>query len=74
MQTSPQDLDLESSVKWRNIPHQYLLPKDSDAHKYLSSKYPRTVLIDHLGMVKNGFINLDSKKLDSELEKLNLNE
>ncbi|HCE55532.1 MAG TPA: hypothetical protein DER05_11290 [Lutibacter sp.] len=74
MQTSPQDLDLESSVKLRNIPNQYLLPKDSDAHKYLSSKYPRTILIDHLGMVKNGFINLDSKKLDSELEKLNLNE
>ncbi|MDP2069634.1 MAG: hypothetical protein Q8K04_11815 [Lutibacter sp.] len=74
MQTSPQDLDLESSVKLRNIPHQYLLPKDSDAHRYLSSKYPRTILIDHLGMVKNGFINLDSKKLDSELGKLILNE
>lgn len=74
MQTSPQDLNLESRVKLRNINHQYLLPPNSDAHRYLRSKYPRTILIDHLGMVKNAFINLDSKKLDSELEKLMLME
>jgi len=72
MQTSPHDLTLEPSLKLRNINHQYKLPKDSEAHKYLSSKYPRTILIDHLGMVKNAFINLDSKKLDSELGKLTL--
>jgi len=72
MQTSPQDLNLDYSVKLRNINHQYLLPPNSDAHQYLTSKYPRTILIDHMGMVKNAFINLDSKKLDSELEKLGL--
>ena len=72
MQTSPQDLNLGFSDKLRNINHQYLLPKDSDAHQYLSSKYPRTILIDYNGLVKNAFINLDSKKLDSELEKLGI--
>jgi hypothetical protein len=72
MQTSPQDLNLGFSNKLRNINHQYLLPKDSDAHQYLSSKYPRTILIDYNGLVKNAFINLDSKKLDSELEKLGI--
>lgn len=70
MQTSSQDLTLDFNIKLRNINHQYLLPPDSDAHQYLSSKYPRTILIDHSGIVKNAFINLDSKKLDSELEKL----
>jgi hypothetical protein len=47
-----------------------MLSEDSYAHNYLSSKYPRTIIIDNAGIVKNGFTNLDSKKLDSELYKL----
>jgi len=70
MQTSPKDLSKESNLKLLNIHNQYMLPKDSYAHNYLSSKYPRTILIDNFGIVKNGFANLDSKNLDSELNKL----
>jgi len=70
MQNSPQDLSKESNLKLLNIHNQYRLPKDSYAHNYLSSKYPRTILIDNSGIVKNGFANLDSKNLDSELNKL----
>ncbi|MFZ2285272.1 MAG: hypothetical protein WAV86_15505 [Lutibacter sp.] len=70
MQTSPKDLSKESNLKLLNIHNQFMLPKDSYAHNFLSSKYPRTILIDNFGIVKNGFANLDSKNLDSELNKL----
>lgn len=72
MQTSPQDLTKEPNLKLRKIKNQYMLPKDSYAHNYLSSNYPRAILINNLGIVKNGFANLDSKNLDSELNKLML--
>ena len=70
MQTSSKDLSKESNLKLLNIHNQFMLPKDSYAHNYLRSKYPRTILIDNFGIVKNGFANLDSKNLDSELNKL----
>ncbi len=70
MQTSPQDLTVKSSLKLRSLSNQYTLPKNREALPFLSSNYPRIILIDDLGKVKNGFINLDSNKLDSELIKL----
>jgi len=70
MKTSPQDLTKESNLKLHHINNQYVLPTDSYAHNYLSSKYPRTIIIDDEGIVKNGFTNLDSKSLDLELSKL----
>lgn len=72
MQSSPQNLTADAHLKLLNIDNQYLLSKDSYAHHFLSSNYPRTILIDNEGIVKNGFINLDSKRLDSELIKLSL--
>lgn len=71
MQTLPQDLTKESNLKLLDINNQYMLSEDSYAHNYLRSKYPRTIIIDSAGIVKNGFTNLDSKKLGSELYKLN---
>lgn len=72
MQASPQDLTKEANFKLPEIDNQYILPKDSYAHQFLSSKYPRTILMDNSGIVKNGFANLDSKNLASELKKLTL--
>jgi len=71
MQSSPQNLTEDAHLKLLDIDNQYLLSKNSSAHHFLRSNYPRTILIDDEGIVKNGFINLDSKKLDSELIKLN---
>ncbi|MBE0424492.1 MAG: hypothetical protein IBX66_11230 [Lutibacter sp.] len=70
MQSSPQNLTADAHLKLLNIDNQYLLSKDSYAHHFLSSNYPRTILIDNKGIVKNGFINLNFNKLDSELIKL----
>ena len=73
MGTSPKDLSTEYNLKLLNNNKQFKLPKDSYAHNYLSSKFPRTILIDDEGIVKNGFTNLDSRKLDAELINLTLN-
>lgn len=71
MQILPQNLTKESNLNLLDKNKQFMLPKDSYAHNYLCSKYPRTILIDNAGIVKNGYTNLDSRKLDSELNKLN---
>ncbi|WP_372767915.1 TlpA family protein disulfide reductase [Lutibacter sp.] len=70
MNTSPQDLTTASNLKLPHINNQYILSTGSYAHNYLSSKYPRTIIIDDAGIVKNKFTNLDSKYLHSELNKL----
>lgn len=70
MKNLPHDLSEDANLKLLEIKNQYKLSKDSYAHNYLRSKYPRIIIIDSLGVVKNGFANLDSKKLDSELNKL----
>lgn len=70
MKTSPQDSTKEYNLKLPDINNQYMLSADSYAHNYLSSKYPRAIIIDDAGIVKNGFTNLDSRTLDSELNKL----
>ena len=70
MQDAPQDLSKESNLKSLDIDNQYKLSKDSYAHNYLNSKLPRIILVDEGGIVRNGFTNLDSRNLDSELNKL----
>ncbi|MDD3722311.1 MAG: hypothetical protein PHW92_07475 [Lutibacter sp.] len=70
MQTSPQVLNKEDFLKLSEIDNQYLLSKDSYAHNYLSSEYPRAILIGSSGIVINAFASLDSNKLDPELNKL----
>jgi thiol-disulfide isomerase/thioredoxin len=70
IQSSSQNLTEDAYLKLLDINNQYLLSKDSYAHNYLRSNYPRTILIDDEGIVENGFINLYSRKLDLELIKL----
>lgn len=70
IQTSPQNLTEDAPLKLLDLNNQYTLSKDSYAHHFLTSNYPRTILIDDKGIVKNGFINLYSRKLESELIKL----
>lgn len=57
-------------IKDLNIKHQFYLHKESDAHKFLTSKYPRMVLIDKKGTVVNGFCALSSKKIEKQITEL----
>lgn len=70
METSNEDITGEPNLKLLDITKQFKLTKESFAHNYLTSKYPRTIIINNDGVVKNGFTYLDSKKLSSELNKL----
>jgi len=70
MQNTSNDLTLEPNLKTLDISRQFKLTKDSEAHMYFTSKYPRTIIVNKNGIVKNGFTYLDSKKLHAELNKL----
>ncbi|MFK5957690.1 MAG: hypothetical protein QM495_02355 [Lutibacter sp.] len=70
MQNTSEDLTSEPNLKNLDISKQFKLTKNSEAHKYFTSNYPRTIIIDKNGIVKNGFTYLDSRKLHSELTKL----
>ena len=49
---------------------QYKLTSDSAANNFLTSRYPRTIIVNSKGDVLNGFTFLDSKNLSKELNKL----
>jgi len=70
MQDGIEDLTVEPNLKMLEISKQFKLTKESEVKKYLTSKYPRTIIVDKNGIVKNGFTYLDSRKLHSELHKL----
>jgi len=56
-----------------NLKNQFKLTKDSYAYNYLTSNYPRTIMVNHNGIVTNGFTYLNSQKFSSELNKLEKN-
>lgn len=70
MDTSFDDITTEPNLKLLNITKQFKLTKDSFAYNYLTSRYPRTIIINQDGFVQNGFTYLDSKKLNAEINKL----
>lgn len=73
MQTTFKEIKTEPHLKKLDIQQQYKLPKTSAAYSFLTSYYPRVIIVGKDGLVKNGFTYLDSKKLNSELVKLELN-
>ena len=73
MELANEDIMREPNLKKLDIQKQYKLTKESYANKFLSSKFPRVILINEKGLVVNGFTLLDSKNLQNELKKLELN-
>lgn len=56
-----------------DIKNQFYLDETSDAHNFLTSKMPRSILIDKHHKVVNGFASISSKNLNSYLKELNKN-
>ncbi len=73
IQSSSEDVFKEPSLKKLDINKQFRLTSNSYANNYLTSNYPRIILVDKEGIVKNGFTLFASKNLDSELKKLEIN-
>ena len=53
--------------------NQYQLTKDSEANDYVTSKYPRAILVNKNGIIVNGFTNLSSKDFSNQLDKFENN-
>tara|TARA_B110000003_G_scaffold53347_1_gene53083 strand:- start:28986 stop:30377 length:1392 start_codon:yes stop_codon:yes gene_type:complete len=53
-----------------DIKEQYYLDSDSEANFFLTSKMPRTILIDKNGYISNSFASLSSRKISKQIELL----
>ena len=75
IQLQPQNLNVKTNPKLKllDLDHQFKLMKNSYASHYLTSNYPRTIIVTKSGKVVNGFTYLGSKYLTSQLNKLALN-
>ncbi|MBU3012450.1 hypothetical protein KO506_13635 [Polaribacter vadi] len=60
-------------IKNLDIKKQFYLDDSSDAHRFLTSKMPRSVLINKQGKVINGYGSIASKNLNPYLEELSNN-
>lgn len=67
------DGNSEERIRKIDIKNQYYLKDDSDAHKFLTSKMPRTILVDKNGKVVNAYAAISSINLNSYLKELNDN-
>jgi hypothetical protein len=55
------------------IKHQYTLPYKSNVCGFSSSSFPRMVLVDKNGVIKNGYTSLSSKNINSQISDLQKN-
>lgn len=56
-----------------DIKNQFYLDAKSDANLFLTSKMPRSILINKEGIVKNGFASISSRKIYNQLKELSNN-
>ena len=56
-----------------SLKHQYTLPKKSNVCNFSTSKFPRIVLLDKKGIIKNGYTSLFSKEIGSQIKRLQKN-
>ena len=62
--------DNEAFINQIAVSKQFILSDDSYAQNYISSNYPRVIIVNKKGIVENGFTYLDSRNLSKEIEKL----
>ena len=70
MQNNFGNITTDPNLKQLERKNQFKLTKNSDAYNFLTSNYPRAIIIDKNGIVKNGFTSLNSKNIHQELLKL----
>lgn len=70
MDDNPKSSSSDKFLKEIKFNNQYILPKDSKARVFLTSNYPRTIIVNKNGVVINGFTYLDALNLNAQLNKL----
>ncbi|WP_255513118.1 hypothetical protein [Lutibacter sp. Hel_I_33_5] len=53
-----------------DVKNQFYIDTTSEANKFLTSKYPRSILVNKKGIVVNGYAALSSRKIYKQLEEL----
>jgi hypothetical protein len=64
------DGDGKDRIEKLDIKSQFYIHSDSDAQEFLTSKMPRTLLIDKKGTVTNGYASLSSRNIYSQIAEL----
>lgn len=59
--------DKDYRVNNLDVKYQYTLPSKSIANDFVTSKYPRTVLVNNKGIIVNGFGALSSRKINKQI-------
>jgi len=65
-----EDITKDPYLKKLNINNQFKLTEESQAYDFLTSHYPRTIIVNDEGRVTNGFTLINSKNIWSEIKKL----
>lgn len=55
-----------------DIKNQFFITTKSDANNFLTSKMPRSILINKKGMVTNGYASISSNNIYKQLDKINI--
>ena len=67
-------IKIDGSIKDRihqlDIKNQFFINSNNSANKFLTSKMPRTIILNRKGVITNGFASIASKKIHSELKSL----
>lgn len=67
------DGDKNNQIQKLDIKNQFYIDEKSDAHLFLKSKMPRSILVDKNGKVINGYASISSYNLNRYLTELNKN-
>jgi len=73
LQNTNEDITKDPKLKVLDINKQFILTPNSYAQQYLTSNYPRAIIINKDGVVVNGFTYLGANSLNAQLSKLELN-
>ena len=65
------DGDSDERIEKLDIKSQYYLTKDSKAHVFLTSKMPRSILVNNKGTIINGYASISSYNVKPFLNQLN---
>ncbi|MCL7753143.1 hypothetical protein [Polaribacter sp. Z022] len=64
------DGNIKDRIHKLDIKNQYFITSKSSANNFLTSKMPRSIIVNKKGIITNGFASISSKKLHSELKAL----
>lgn len=63
----------DEKISKLDIKNQYYINSSNDVNQYLTSKLPRSIIVDQNGIIENGYASLSSRKLVRQLKEFSKN-